>query len=106
MERTIKLLFVAIIGLCSIAPIGYEKLFFLTLASTNEYDYNIDEIQTKGGYIVFNTSSNQKFLATIVYVSSTKSMLKITPYNNSYSFSKEIPQKVFNYIETNQSKSF
>ena len=86
-------------------PIGYEKLFYLALAGMNEYDYQIKEVQSKGGYIVFITN-NQKFLASIVYVSSTKSMLKITSFNGDYNFSSEIPQKLFKYIETNQTKTF
>lgn len=87
-------------------PIGFEKLFYLTLASTNEYNYNINEIQSKAGYIVFTTNTKRKFLASIVYVSSSKSMLKITPYDGVYNFSIDIPQKFFKYIELNQAKSF
>lgn len=86
-------------------PIGYEKLFYLALAGMNEYDYQIKEVQSKGGYIVF-IINNQKFLASIVYVSSTKSMLKITSFNGDYNFASEIPQKLFKYIETNQTKTF
>lgn len=86
-------------------PIGYEKLFYLALAGMNEYDYQIKEVQSKGGYIVFITN-NQKFLASIVYVSSTKSMLKITSFNGDYNFASDIPQKLFKYIETNQTKTF
>lgn len=89
-----------------IFPIGFEKLYYLTLASTNEYNYNINEIQSKAGYIVFTTNTKRKFLASIVYVSSSKSMLKITPYDGIYNFTTDVPQKMFKYIELNQSKSF
>lgn len=87
-------------------PIGYEKLYYLTLSAVNEYYYNITEIQTRGGYIAFTTKNNRKFLATIVYVSSSKSMLKITPYNGVYDFTTEVPQNIFKYIETYQTKNF
>ena len=130
MERIIRLLLIfliAIFSLCSVQaetvnvkqlvqvslsdcvktfPIGYEKLFYLTLAAANEFDYKIVEIQTRGGYIAFTTKNNKKFLATIVYVSSGKSMLKITPYNGVYEFALSVPQDIFKYIETYQTKSF
>ncbi len=82
-------------------PIGIEKLFYLVLSAANEYNYELKEIQTKGGYIIFETGY-RKFLASIIYVSSVKSMLKITPYSNNYDFSPEVVNKVFGYIEKYQ----
>lgn len=85
---------------------GFEKLYYLTLAAINEQNYKIDEIQTKGGYILFTVNNKQKFLASIVYVSSSKSMLKITSCEGDYNFSSNIPAGIFNYIELNRNKSF
>lgn len=87
-------------------PIGYEKLYYLTLSAVSEYNCAIDEIQTKGGYIIFKTENKQKFLASIVYVSASKSMLKITPCDGNYDFTQEILQKIFSYIEQYQTKNF
>ena len=86
-------------------PITFDKLYFLTLVSLNENNYQIKEVQTKGGYIVFETG-NRKFLASIVYVSSSKSMLKITPYSGNYDFKMEVPQNIFKYIETYQNQKY
>lgn len=86
-------------------PVGYEKLYYLTLAAINHYNYNIEEIQTKNGYILFS-KNNREFLAVIVYVSNNKSLLKITPADCKYNFSSELTQGLFNYIETYYSKSF
>ena len=86
-------------------PIAFDKLYFLTLAGLNEYNYQIKEIQTKGGYIIFETGY-RKYLASIVYVSSSKSMLKITPYSGNYDFPIEVPQNVFKYVETYQNQKF
>jgi len=86
-------------------PIGYEKLYYLTLCAINEYNYQIKEIQTKGGYILF-VANSKKILGTIVYVSSSKSMLKLTPYDSEDSFSIYIPQNIFKYIEDNKNKNF
>lgn len=86
-------------------PISFDKLYYLTLAGINEYNYQIKEIQTKGGYIVFETGY-RKFLASIVYVSSSKSMLKITPYSGNYDFPVDVPQNIFKYIETYHNQKF
>lgn len=86
-------------------PIGIEKLFYLTLAGANQNNYQIKEIQTKSGYIIFETGY-RKFLASIIYVSSSKSMLKITPYSGNYDFPPAVVQNLFNYIENNQSTNF
>ena len=79
-------------------PLAYGRLFYLTLAGLNEYNYKIKEIQTKSGYIIFETGY-RKFLASIVYVSSQKSILKITPFSGNYDFNPTVVQNVFNYID-------
>ena len=127
MERIIKLLFILIIMFCPLScianttysapqqaelsnciktfPIGYEKLYYLTLAGINEYDYVINEIQSKGGYISF-TANKRKYLATVTYVSSQKAMLKITSYDGKYNFTTQIPNNLFKYIEKYQETGF
>lgn len=80
-------------------PLAYDKLFYLTLAGLNEYNYKIKEIQTKSGYIIFETGY-RKYLVSIVYVSAQKSIIKITPYSGNYDFNPAVPQNVFKYIET------
>ena len=86
-------------------PVEVEKLFYLVLSATNEYNYELKEIQTKSGYIIFETGY-RKFLASIIYVSSNKSMLKITPYSGNYDFPPEVVSKVFNYVEKYQNVQF
>ena len=79
-------------------PLAYDKLFYLTLAGLNEYNYKIKEIQTRSGYIIFETGY-RKFLASIVYVSSQKSILKITPFSGNYDFNPTVIQNIFKYID-------
>ena len=81
-------------------PVGVEKLINLTLCGINALNYQVKEIQTKSGYIIFETGY-RKYLASIIYVSSTKSMIKITPYSGNYDFSVEVVKKLFNYISEN-----
>ena len=62
-----------------------ENLFFLTMASINANRFNIVEIQSKTGYILFN-AVGKEFLAKIIKIDDTRSLLKITPTNNIYYF--------------------
>ena len=80
-----------------------EKLFYLTLASISANRFEIKEMQSKTGYILFR-AANRDFLATVVYYSLSKSMLKITPANNNYYFPPGIVSNIFKYIDLNIDK--
>lgn len=80
-----------------IAP---EKLFYMAIASAKENRFTVDEIQSKTGYILFSAAGKQ-YLASIVKVDSTHSMLKITPVNNHYFFPPGIVLNFFRYIDLN-----
>ena len=71
-----------------------DKLFYM--ANANRFE--IDEIQSKTGYILF-TAVNKQYLASIVEVDSTHSMLKITPTNNNYFFPPGVVLNFFKYID-------
>ena len=77
-----------------------EKLFYMAMASINANRFEIEEIQSKTGYILF-TAVNKQYLATVVKVDSTHSMLKITPTNNNYFFAPGIVLNIFRYIDLN-----
>ncbi len=80
--------------------INQEKLLYLTLASLSANRFNIDEIQTANGYIIFSANRN-KYLATIAKIDDKNSMLKITPCNNIYRFPGGILLNTFKYIDLN-----
>lgn len=80
--------------------VSSHKLFFLSLASANANRFSVDEIQSKSGYILFTVAQRQ-FLASVVGIDGTHSLLKITPCNNSYFFPVGIPLNFFKYIELN-----
>lgn len=77
-----------------------EKLYFLTIASINANRFEILELQTKTGYILFK-AVNKEFLAAIFKLSADKSLLKITPTNNNYYFAPGIVLNIFKYIDLN-----
>ena len=65
--------------------VNQEKLFYLTLASISANRFNVEEIQSSHGYIIFSANRN-KYLATISKIDKTNAILKITPCNNVYNF--------------------
>ena len=80
--------------------INQEKLFYLTLASISANRFNVEEIQSSHGYIIFSANRN-KYLATISKVDKTNAILKITPCNNVYNFPPGIITNTFKYIDLN-----
>lgn len=83
-----------------IFKINNENLFFLTIASINANRFSITEIQSKKGYILFN-AVGREFLANVVKIDSSNSILRITPVNNIYYFQPGIVLNIFRYIELN-----
>lgn len=77
-----------------------EKLFYMAIVSINANRFTIDEIQSKTGYILF-TAVGRQYLASVVKVDSSKSMLRITPTSNNYFFAPGIVLNVFRYIDLN-----
>lgn len=77
-----------------------EKLFYMAIASAKENKFSVDEIQSKTGYILF-TAAGKQYLASVVKVDDTKTMLKITPTNNNYFFAPGIVSNFFRYIDLN-----
>ena len=83
-----------------IFSVNQEKLFYLTLASISANRFNIDEIQSANGYIIFSANRN-KYLASIAKVDKTNAILKITPCNNVYNFPPGVITNTFKYIDLN-----
>lgn len=77
-----------------------EKLFYMAIASAKENKFTVDEIQSKTGYILF-TAVGKQYLASVLKVDNTKTMLKITPTNNNYFFAPGIVLNFFRYIDLN-----
>ena len=83
-----------------IFAIDHEKLFYLTLASLSANRFNIEEMQTSNGYIIFSVNKN-KYLAAVSKIDKNNSILKITPCNNIYNFPPGIITNTFKYIDLN-----
>lgn len=83
-----------------IFAVNQEKLFYLTLASLSANHFNIEEMQSINGYIIFSANRN-KYLATVAKIDDKNSILKVTPCNNIYNFPPGIITNTFKYIDLN-----
>ena len=77
-----------------------ERLFYLTIASINANRFEIKEVQSKTGYILFS-AVGKEFLASVITIDKYRSMLKITPANNNYFFAPGIVLNIYKYIDVN-----
>ena len=78
-----------------------EKLFYLAIAAAKANNFEVNEIQSKTGYILFSAVGKQ-YLASVVKIDSKTTMLKITPVNNNYYFAPGIVLNFFKYIDINK----
>ncbi len=77
-----------------------EKLFYMSILAINANNFQIEELQSKMGYILFK-AANKNFLMSVVKVDPEHSMLKITPADNVYFFPYGIVYNIYKYIELN-----
>lgn len=77
-----------------------EKLFYLALASVNANRFEVLEVQSKMGYILFS-GANKEFLLSVAKINTNSSMLKITPADNVYHFPYGVIYNINRYIELN-----
>ncbi len=77
-----------------------EKLYYLTAGAINANRFQVQEIQSKTGYILFK-AAGKEFLASVIKLGTQKSMLKITPTDGNYYFAPGIVLNTFKYIDLN-----
>lgn len=77
-----------------------EKLFYMSILAINANNFQIEELQSKMGYILFR-AVNKNFLMSVVKVDGEHSMLKITPADNVYFFPYGVVHNIYKYIELN-----
>ncbi len=79
------------------------SLFYLAIAAINANRFDINEIQSESGFIMF-TAVNKLFIANISNVNTNQGMLKITPADGIYYFQPGICLNIFKYIDLNLNK--
>ena len=77
-----------------------EKLFYMSILALNANKFEIEELQSKMGYILFK-AAKKTFLMSVIRVDGERSMLKITPADNVYYFPYGVVYNICKYIEIN-----
>ena len=77
-----------------------DRLYLLSIDSIAANRFEIKELQSKMGYVLFK-AAGREFLATSAYYGPNKSILRITPANNNYYFAPGIVLNIFKYIDLN-----
>jgi len=89
------------LNLCSkIYSVASSELFLETLSAINANKFDIEEIQSRSGYIIF-TCQKKRFLVAISSIDKTHSMIKITPCDNNYYFPTGIITNIYKYLDIN-----
>ena len=67
-------------------PISADNLYMLTLSALNSQgQYEVVEMQSKSGYIMFQTSNKNQYIVTISKEGSASSNIKTLPANSDFS---------------------
>ncbi len=80
-------------------PIAADNLYMIALSALSSNDrFNVVEIQTKNGYILF--SANSKFyLLTVTKRYQNQTEIKVLPQNSDFSDTLETVKSVFTMID-------
>lgn len=76
----------------------FDKLYLLALSSVNANKFEIEEMQSRNGYIIFS-DGGREYLLSVLKKDKSFTFLKIAPCDNNYYFSPTIPYKIFNYVD-------
>lgn len=91
--------FASILDECyKIYPIDADNLFMASLnVLSNNNRFEISEIQTKNGYILFSTGSKY-YLLTVTRRYKNQSEVKVLPQNSDYSQGSSIATAIFTLL--------
>lgn len=78
-------------------PLKNTDLYLNTISAISENKFEILELQSKNGLILFR-ANKMEFLAT-VYVAKKGAGLKILPANSDFSLGLNVPSLIFNSID-------
>ena len=91
--------FASILDECyKIYPADADNLFMASLnVLSNNSKFEISEIQTKNGYILFSTGSKY-YLLTVTRRYKNQSEVKVLPQNSDYSQGSSVAVSIFNLL--------
>ena len=82
-----------------IFPKNPDELFMEALSAINQSRFEISEIQSQNGYILFSSGS-KFYLLTVTKKYQNQTEIKILPQNSDFSISEEVARQIFALIDT------
>ena len=81
--------------------ISADNMYLTSLSVLNSLDYEIIEMQSKSGYILFRTGAKD-YIMTVTAITPVTSNIKILPANSVYSTGTTVQKTIFNELELNK----
>lgn len=81
--------------------VSADNMYLTTLSVLNSLNYEILEIQSKSGYILFRTGAKD-YIITITALSPVTSSVKILPSNSIFSNGTTVQKAIFDELEINK----
>ena len=81
--------------------VSADNMYLTSLSVLNSLNYEIIEIQSKSGYILFRTGAKD-YIMTVTALSPVTSNIKILPANSVYSTGTAVQKTIFEQLELNK----
>ena len=81
--------------------VSADNMYLTSLSVLNSLNYEIIEIQSKSGYILFRTGAKD-YIMTVTALSPVTSNIKILPANNVNSTDTAVQKTIFEQLELNK----
>ncbi len=81
--------------------VSADNMYLTSLSVLNSLNYEILEMQSKSGYILFRTGAKD-YIMTITALTPVTSNIKILPANSIYSTGTSVQKTIFDELELNK----
>lgn len=81
--------------------ISADNMYLTSLSVLNDLNYEVIEMQSKSGYILFRTGAKD-YIMTVTSLTPVTSNIKILPANSVYSTGTAVQKTIFDALETNK----
>ncbi len=81
--------------------VGADNMYLTSLSVLNSLNYEILEMQSASGYILFRTGAKD-YIMTVTAISPVTSTIKILPANSVFSTGSTVQKTIFDALEANK----
>lgn len=81
--------------------VSADNMYLTSLSILNDLNYEIIEMQSKSGYILFRTGAKD-YIMTVTALTPVTSNIKILPANSVYSTGTAVQKTIFEKLEANK----